>query len=430
MNRTNPTNFPDELNLARYFALVRRQWLVIVVGVVLGAGAAILYGAMQPKQYQAHADVAVVRTGTIVSFDPKIRTVSDTDPNAQAVEQVSRRPSLLAIGESQDLAQRVIAALGTELPDTLREPALMAGRVTVINNGDLFTIQATADTPELAARIANAWALAYEARVNELFSERPESLDIITAQAAQAKNEYDAKQSAVVTYLSTNSIETLKRQQMLLVLQLDGQVNVENKLTQLAADVQALRTRLQTSGVTVSSADELTQILIQANAFTNGGDISALRLDLTQTPPDTTTAAQLAQLDALSKAIEQRRTALSADQKQALYAQLNTVQAQLEQAQQQLKELQAARDLAWSTYQTLNTKVSEVAVTAGSENQLVRVAVDAVPPNAPATGRTLFNLLLGGVLGLILGFLLALGLDFQRARAQVPTFTSQNPAPQ
>lgn len=431
MNRTIPTNFPDELNLARYFELARRRWLVLVVCAVLGAGAAFLYGAMQPQVYIAIAQVAVVRTGTIVTFDPKIRTVSDTDPTAQGVEQVSRRMSLLVIGESQDLAAAVIAKIGTQLPDTLREPFQLARQVDVINNGDLFVFRVTAESPELGALIANTWAQEYESRVNRLYSERPASLEIIQGQAAQAKADYDTQQAALVKYISDNPIETLKRDQASIILELDAQVRVETKLTQLASDVQALRSRLQTSGATVSNADELTQILIQATAFNNGSDSTVpLRFDVSTTTSTTTTEQQLAQLDALSKAIEERRTAMSAEQKQALHVQLNNVASQLETSQQQLKELQAARDLAWTTYQTLNTKVSEVVVSAGSENQFVRIADPAVAPARPVPSRGWLNLLIGGVLGLIVGFLLALGLDFQQARAQVPTLTSHKPAPQ
>lgn len=427
MNRTNVTNFPDELNLARYIELVRRQWRVIVVCAILGAGAAFLYGALQPKQYTARADVAVVRTGTIVVFDPKIRTVSDTDPNAQGLESVTRRASLLAIGSSPDLALKVIEQIGTQLPETLREPTLLLKQVALESNGDLFTIRATAETPELAALIANQWAAVYEARVNALFSERPGSVELIREQAAQAKTTYDTQQRAVVAYMEKNPIETLKRQQALLARQLDAQVNIQGKLTQLAADLQALGTRMQTNGTTVSTADQLTQILIEVSAFNNSGEASsAVRWDVSATgATGMTPAEQLAQLDALAKAIEQRRTAVTADQVQALYTQLNTVQAQLETAQQQLKELQASRDLAFSTFQTLNTKVAEVGVSMGAENQLVQIAVTAIPPSLPVTGRGLLNALIGGVLGLVIGFLLGLLLEFQRARTQV-----LKPAPQ
>lgn len=412
------SNFPDELNLARYFGIVRRQWFFILLCGVLGAAVAYGLTALQPRMYMARADVALVRTGTIVSFDSRIRTVSDTDPNAQSLDTVARRRSLLVIGTSQDLADRVTRALGAQLPDTLRDPARLTSRITVTNDGDLFAIQAVAENPELVAMIANAWAKAYETRVNELFSENVVGEEAIQAQAAQAKLEYDAGQAAVIADLNENPIEALMREQARLSGQLDAQVTVDNKLRQLQADVQALRARLEADGAAVSTADELTQILIQTSAFNNGPDTTPFRLDLAQaTAPLVTKQDLLVQLDTLDKAIQQRRTTPDPEQQQALVEQLNSVQAQLADAQQRRKELEAARDLAWTTYQTLNTKLAEVRVSAGIQNQWVRIASSAVAPRAPISSRTLVTTLIGGGLGLIIGFLLALIWDFQRARA-------------
>jgi uncharacterized protein involved in exopolysaccharide biosynthesis len=420
MTRSIPApNFPDELDLARYFELVRHRWLLILLCGVLGAGAAYIWTSLQPTMYVARADVALVRTGTIVSFDPKIRTVSDVDPNAQAFDVVARRRSLVVIGTSQDLANQVIQVLGARLPDTLREPGALVGRISVANDGDLITIQAVAENPELAAMIANAWARAYEARVNELFSASPVAQGGIQSQAAQAKLEYDASVAAVTAYLNDSPIEALAREQASLTGKLDAQVAVDNKLEQLEADVQALRVRLETSGTTVSPADELTQILIQTSAFNNGSDTAPFRLDLAQSAaPARTREELLGQLDALAKAIQQRRATLRPEQQQALYSRLNSVQAQLAEARQELKELEAARDLAWTTYQTLNSKIAEVRVSAGIENQWVRIASSAVAPRAPIASRALFGALIGGAVGLALGFVLALIWDFRRARGR------------
>jgi uncharacterized protein involved in exopolysaccharide biosynthesis len=110
---------------------------------------------------------------------------------------------------------------------------------------------------------------------------------------------------------------------------------------------------------------------------------------------------------------------LTPAEQDALYARLNAVQARVAEAQRHMQELEAARDLAWTTYQTLNTKVAEVKVSAGTETEWVRVASPAVPPRLPVASRAPVSGAVGGVLGLVLGFLLALVLDYQRARAGV-----------
>jgi uncharacterized protein involved in exopolysaccharide biosynthesis len=373
------------------------------------------------KTYTGRADIAILRTGMLVSFDPKIRTVSDTDPGAQGLDSFARRRSLNIIGTTLDLQKRVIELMGDQLPDALRDPARLQSVVTFTEDGDLFTVAATTDNPQVSKQIANTWATEYIARVNTLFSDSPTSEDIVRKQAAEAKQDYDAKEAAVLTFMQSNPIEPLKRQQALLINELDAQITLENKLQISAADVQALRSRLAASGATPSSADQITQILIQANAFNNTGSATGpLNLVLTPpTVPEVTTQAQLQQLDDLAKAIDGRRQKVSDTQMQTWHSQLNVIQSQLEQATQQIKELQAARDLAWNTYQTLNNKVAEVHVSNGAQNDWVRLATPAAPPVSPNAPRTALNVLIGGLLGLVIGFVLALALDLLRGRSRV-----------
>lgn len=412
---------PDELNLKRYIDVVLHLWYLILLCGILGAAGAYLVGALQPKMYSAHTDIAILRTGTIVTFDPKIRTISDTDPGAQSADSVSRRRSLTALSTSPDLQNRVIALMGTQLPETLRDPVHLQAAISFTIDGDLLTATATTSDPKVSALLANTWGTEYSARVNKLFGSNPDSEELISAQAAQAKQDYDTKQAAVNDFLQSTSIEQLKRQQALLSTELDAQVLLQNKLSQLSEDVKALRDRVAASGSTPSDADRLTQILIQANAFANGGDTSpAFRLDIASSTSATlTTQQELQQLDELAKAIEARRSAVSDTQVQQWYTQLNTVQSQLEQTQQQLKEIQAARDLAWTTYQTLTSKVAEVHVSNGSENELVRLVSSATVPPSPNAVRATFNVLIGALLGLVIGFVVALILDFRRARTRV-----------
>lgn len=428
MTRSNQTSpVPEELNLMRYIGLTLRWWWVIVLCAALGAIGALAWSVLQPKTYSARADIVIVRTGTIVSFDPKIRTVTDTDPGTQGIDSVARRRSMFVLGNSLDLQNHVIQSLGAQLPTALQDPTQLQSAVVVGNDGDLYMVIATTNDPVVSAAIANTWAAEYTRRVNLLFSDSPDSEKIVSAQAAQAKQDYDAKEAALITFMQSNPSEPLKRQQALLINELDAQITLENKLQSSAADVQALRSRVAANGATPSSADQITQILIQANAFNNTGSATApFNLVLAPpTVPEVTTQAQLQQLDDLAKAIDARRQMVSDTQMQTWHSQLNVVQSQLEQATQQLKELQASRDLAWSTYQTLNTKVSEVQVSNSAENEWVRLATPAAAPRVPNATRTTLNVLIGGLLGLVIGFVVALVLDFLRGRSRVPEAASQ-----
>ena len=166
----------------------------------------------QDPSYTTRADIAVVRTGFVVNLNPDFRTISDTDPNAMALDQVGRRRSLVALGRSLSFAEAVIARIGMRLPEALRSPEALQDLVEVRADNDLIQIDVTDTSPEQAALIANAWAETYVDRVNELFGETTLTSDSFNSQTAQAKQDYDAKQQALEEYLGTSPVDRLTRE--------------------------------------------------------------------------------------------------------------------------------------------------------------------------------------------------------------------------
>ena len=121
----------DEIDLARYFGVLRRRWLEIVlvtVGVVvLTASGVLLYRQMTPPVYEANATAAIVRTSTDVRFDERFTTSSDQPGN---LDVNSRRTALVALVKSGSIAQQVIDELGDQLPLKLQSPAKLLDAVT------------------------------------------------------------------------------------------------------------------------------------------------------------------------------------------------------------------------------------------------------------------------------------------------------------
>jgi len=422
MNPQTPNPFPDELNLARYFAVLRKHWRLILLCGVLGAVLAFLVITVLPQTYQSEADLVVIRAGTIVNLDPKLQTISDPALNGD-LSQLVQRSSLTAIATNPDFATTILEKIGPQLPEDLRIPTTLLKRVDVRADRDVIRISAVMNTPELAALVANTWATTYQERLNQLFNENPNTLAVVRAQAEEAKKNYDAKEAQLVAFLGNNPISRLTQQQTLIRQQLASQVTVTDKLIQLEADAKALRARVSAGPLTPLGAGsdpgtQLTQLLIQANAFTNGGDLP-LRLDVpaSNTGAATTQAEQLQQLDSLITAIQARRQALGGDTEEALQKQLASVNAQLEQAQAQQRELQAARDLAWSTYQLLMNKVAETSISSGVENQFVRVGAAAIVPTEPRDSHRLLISLIGAFLGLVVGGVLAFVWEMLPQRA-------------
>ena len=422
---------PQELDLTRYVAIVARRWWLILITGVLGVLAAFAMSSTQPVAFRATSHLALLRTGTTVNLDARVRTVSDSDPNTQTLDQLARRRALVAFAESDELPAAVVQELGAQLPSELASTERLRSHVSTNVDQDVIDIQATMPTAESAVLVANAYARAYEKQINAVFGEQPLTAQDLQPKVAQAKQAYDEKQNALTTFLAANQIESLQRQVDVLTGQLDSQVKLEIKLAQLEQDAIALRNRLKDEPENSSLGTLVAALLMEANAYNNvfteidtETTVPVVRLNPTELNiTNLPTADQVSSLDDLIQSVQARRRAQTGQAQDALYAQLNTANAQYEIAQGQLKELQAARDLAWDTYQLLATKQAEAGVSAGYQNQIVRIMALAAEANRVGASRFNLNLLIGGMLGVVVGIVLALVLEwlpFGKKRAAVP----------
>ncbi|MFM7175485.1 MAG: hypothetical protein ACKO4U_20875 [Caldilinea sp.] len=91
-----------------------------------------------------------------------------------------------------------------------------------------------------------------------------------------------------------------------------------------------------------------------------------------------------------------------------LEQEIQALTAEREAKQARQLQLTQARDLAWSTYNTLSNKVAELALARTASNSEVRFGAPAVEPVAPVRGPSLvMSTALGGLVGLLAGGMLA-----------------------
>jgi uncharacterized protein involved in exopolysaccharide biosynthesis len=108
-----------------------------------------------------------------------------------------------------------------------------------------------------------------------------------------------------------------------------------------------------------------------------------------------------------------------------LEEELRGLRAQLETEQARQLQLTQQRDLTWETLKTLDSKVSELAISRAAAGSEVRFAAAAVPPFKPAGGiGALKATVLGGMFGLLMGVLVALAASF----LGIPPFFSRRQA--
>jgi uncharacterized protein involved in exopolysaccharide biosynthesis len=211
----------DEIDLTRYIGALASRWpeilLTMLAVVLLTALAVLAYRALTPPIYEATATAAIVRTLTDVRFDERFTTSSEQDN----LDVNSRRMALIALVSSGSIVQQVIAELGEALPPKLRDPAelleIVRGEMALAGGrtgqSDLINITVRADSPELSALIANAWAKAYVQQVNSVYGQVPdEMLSTVAAQLDEAQQTYARAQEQLETHLATSPLEALIRQ--------------------------------------------------------------------------------------------------------------------------------------------------------------------------------------------------------------------------
>ncbi len=464
VNTLEPTQSPDawhhddEIDLRQYLETLirwRREIALITIGTAVVAAIAILgLRIVLPPVYVASADVAIARTASDVSFDERFITSADQVGN-DVTSAGARRSALLGLVASGGVAIDVLNELGDQLSAEDRSPAALLERVEAevgpaIGNrvdSDLIRITVSADSPEEAAAIANAWAQAYVRHVNAIYSQVPnEVLDSIQTELEVTEEKYYQDQAQLEAFLATNQLKELNSQLAVYQQRMDQEVALIQaylvewqRTNEYLTTAQTLQVQLEQGG---EGAIRSSITALQSLKITIYGKPSSnLVLEL-RDQPEITYEAMLADLSGLIAALEQRLAALhteivarsdgldpsslTTDTVTAtfspLYDEIRQLQAQIEAENAQNVRLSQQRDLSWETYKALSNKIAELSLTRAASGSEVRFAALAVPPDDPVKGPSLSVAVLGG--GFI-GFLLAALYAFAANSLQQRPFLTQ-----
>ena len=223
-NPQNPVWVDEEIDLRQYFQTLinwRLEIFALATGAALLVSVALLaLRLLSTPFYESAATVAIARVSSDITFDERFRTQSDETLAAQRANTDARRASLVGLVKSGGVAQAVIAELGDRLeknetaPDVILEmieAAIVPGRTANIES-DLIRITATADSPQKAAAIANAWARNYVLQVNAIYGQMPaEVLESIDTEVNNSEAQYQTAQSALEEFLANNQVKILQR---------------------------------------------------------------------------------------------------------------------------------------------------------------------------------------------------------------------------
>lgn len=408
----------------------RREILAItLIAVILALLAILAIRILLPLQYVTYADVAIVRTTSDVTFDERFRTTEE-DLGTESGNRSARRSALLGLVTSGAIAQQVITELGDNLGESEQIPANLLPMIeaqTVVQAGsradsDLIRIIVTADDPEKASLIANAWAKTYVHEINQLYSQVPnEVLISIQAEQAKAQQDYLAAQVALEDFISNNRIEELTALTSVLQQRIAQEVSLQEavlarwqKVQEQLAVAKSLLVQLKAGDPEAARSTMTALQLLKINVY--GMSANQLQLEVRDFP-ELSNEVMSADISGMIVSLEEQYEELeiqivtnpeqlSTDDKlQSVLSELSTVRAALEAEQAQQRQLTQRRDLNWETYRTLSNKVAELNLTRAAATSEVRFGSEAVPPTFP-TRRVSF--ITGALVAGTFGFAIAL----------------------
>ncbi len=323
-----------EIDLRKYAERLWRGRLTIISLAVVGAILGGLFSFAFPPGYEAVAGIAIVKSRTDIEFDPRVKTLSPDDLAATSAD--ARRNALLTLVNSGQVAEQVLAEVGSQLEQDDRTPAklLRTVKAELAQRGDFILIRVQHKDPQIAAKIANVWSTRYELYVNSIYgSGQPNYANSVNIEVQQSRDNYEKSQKALEDFLASNKIGVLRReisdtQQIVDSLSTErlssitaiigkrlnartavieqyldaqtlasgsiisaaaqSQVNIlanyyatQTELEQLLEETRALRDQTASGGPASSRSNSLAIVLLKARAFAGTGDLpSNLQINL------------------------------------------------------------------------------------------------------------------------------------------------------
>lgn len=194
----------NEIDLRPLLRAVVRGWPIIVLTALLLAIPAAAMRMARQRAYQAHTEIAIVRSQPQANFQSNISEEQATDPN-------TLREGLVQLAQSGAVAQLVIEQMGSSLPSALNDAVNLQKlvQVTARNNTDLIQIGITSDNPDMSKAIVEAWARAFVQRANAVFGKQ--TVADLEEGLEQARTKFQSKQEALVSSRLPREIAQLER---------------------------------------------------------------------------------------------------------------------------------------------------------------------------------------------------------------------------
>ncbi|HEY63659.1 MAG TPA: hypothetical protein G4O02_03710 [Caldilineae bacterium] len=390
-----------EQPLGYWEVLRKRLWIVALLFVVTMS--VIGYSALTAKPiYRASVrlQVLLVEPEEVTLF-AQIRNVTLAD------QIIATQEDFISVATSDLVALRTIARLDLDI-----SASELLDRVTVTRDGEFITVSVEGDTPQQAEAIATALvenALEYYREIRA----RPAvaSGQFIQQQLEQAKQELAAAQNALLKFKLQNNVGSLDREIQAYQDKIRALRDKRDDALIAARQAEALKAEYETLAQSMKeAADAAAQRVAAAR---EAEDEDALRRALDDEAYYRQKARDYQAL-AAAQAVAAASHRVAAAEYEQLAARRDADLAALLGLTAEYEELQMAVDQARSNYEFLQGKAREAALKQRQALSLgyLQVVEPARPPQRPAPSRFKRIALVGAVLSLLAGGVLAFLLEF------------------
>jgi len=418
----------DESDLRVYINILIRHWRLIAAVTLLAGVVALAVSFLSPTKYEATAVVLVTRPLYQFQFSPAIQNQPDNSNTQQSL--TGKAAVDLANGDA--LLQQVLFDVSDDLPTDERNLFSLRKMLRAKTGSDpaIINLSVTNRDAQRVAEIANTWATLYVRQVNDLYGKSADQFKFFEGLQAQAKNDLDAADQALLEFQKRNDLAVLQAQLSAKQSALGNYLGMNESLVMLQQNVKELQGQLarRPADAPSSLGDDLAQLMLQVSALSAQSSSLPIQLQMPSTGglSDRTVGQQVAYLADLAKTIESKQ-AEAKKQAAALPTEIKALQGQIQETSIEAARLTRQRDLAQTVYTTLAQKVKETQISTQDTSGIVRLAGSAVMPERPMSRKLLTNVLLGLALGLMAIVLVVFAIEYFRKPAMMSSGLQPEP---
>lgn len=450
----------DSFDLQQSFVALKRRWLSTIIIVTTAIAAATIVTRAQTPIYEAEGKLLLNKVNRVSSLTGITDKVSELDSLTQQSSPLDTEAEII---RSNPIMQSVIQKL--HMKNKRQQPLSLADfskqfQVKGIRGTDLLKVSyKSVDSKQAAAIVNLVMKLYMENNVQTNRAEAIAAREFITSQLPKAENTVQEAEAQLRTFKEQNHVVELNEEAKSAVSEIS---QLDNQLTQMQSqlsDAKARSIALQSQiGLNVQQAVALSslsqsaqvqqvlteykqvenQLAVQRTRYRDGHPSIANLLrqqdalkslldqrirdeldSLAMTMPLTAQNLHLSEIkqklteELVKSEVTRLGFAAQTTTLKASYANVKNRADRLPRLQQTWRELERRAAVGQSTYELMLKKLQEVQVTENQNVGNAKVVSAAIVPDSPISLGGEFNLLLGGILGVVLAIPFALLLEAQ-----------------